>query len=128
MPEYLSAEWMELAQELAQDLPETPGATVRVQQVITGGPEGDVRYYMVIENGRTLEQRRGDDPHAEATLTTSYEDALKVAKGELDENAAFMQGRVKITGNMAKIISLLPLTAKPEYRAAQARLREQTQF
>jgi putative sterol carrier protein len=128
MPKYLSQEWMETAKSLAQDFPETPGASVRMQQVVTGGPEGDVKYYTVIENGKTVEQTLGEDPQAEVTLTNSYDDAVKIMKGELDANAAFMQGRVKVTGNMAKIMSLIPLTAKPEYREIEEKLRLETEY
>ena len=128
MPKYLSQEWMDTAKELAQDFPETPGASVRMQQVITGGPEGDITYYTVIENGKTLEQTLGEDPNAEVTLTNSYEDAMKIMKGELDANAAFMQGKVKVTGNMAKMMSLMPLTSKPEYKQIQEKLRAATEF
>ena len=39
------------------------------------------------------------------TLTTGYADAVKIQKGELDANAAFMQGKVKVTGNMAKVMA-----------------------
>ena len=128
MPKYLTQEWMDRAKELAQDFPETPGATVRMQQVITGAPDGEVKYYTVIENGKTLEQKVGEDPEADVTLTNSYDDALKIMKGELDANAAFMQGRVKVTGNMAKIMSMMPLTNKPEYKEIQEKLRSETEF
>ena len=129
MPKYLTQEWMDRARELAQEFPETPGATVRMQQVVTGTPHGaDVKYFTVIENGKTLEQRLGEDPEAEVTLTNSYDDAVKILKGELDANAAFMQGRIKVTGNMAKIMSLMPLTNKPEYKQLQATICSETQF
>ena len=128
MPKYLTQEWMDTAKELAQDFPETPGASVRMQQVVTGAPDGDVKYYTVIENGKTIEQSLGEDPNAEVTLTNSYEDAVKIMKGELDANAAFMQGKVKVTGNMAKMMSLMPLTSKPEYKQIQEKLRAATEF
>ena len=128
MVKYLSPEWMALTKELAADFPETPGATARLQYVVTGGPDGEVRYHHVIDNGHTVEHALGDDPEAEVTLTSSYEDKMKVDKGELDANAAFMQGRVKISGNIAKVMALLPLTNKPEYRAIQDKIREQTEF
>lgn len=125
---YLSPEWMALTKELAADFPEIPGATARLQYVITGGPEGEVRYYHVIDNGRTAEHALGDDPETEVTLTSSYDDKVKVDKGELDASAAFMQGRVKVTGNIAKVMALLPLTNKPEYKDILAKVREQTEF
>jgi len=129
MPKYLTQEWMDTAKELAADFPETPGASVRMQQVVTGAPDGgDVKYYTVIENGKTTEQKLGEDPNAEVTLTNSYDDAVKIMKGELDANAAFMQGKVKVTGNMAKMMSLMPLTSKPEYKQIQEKLRAETEF
>ncbi len=128
MPKYLTQEWMDTAKALAQDFPETPGASVRLQQVVTGAPEGEVTYYTVIENGKTVEQSLGEDPNAEVTLTNTYDDAVKIMKGELDANAAFMQGRVKVTGNMAKIMSMMPLTNKPEYKAIQEKLKNETEF
>ncbi|MDP9006125.1 MAG: SCP2 sterol-binding domain-containing protein [Actinomycetota bacterium] len=128
MVKYLSAEWMALTKELAADFPETPGATARLQYVITGGPDGEVRYHHIIENGHTVEHALGEDPEAEVTLTSTYEDKMKVDKGELDANAAFMQGRVKVTGNIAKVMALLPLTNKPEYKAIQDKVRDQTEF
>ena len=129
MPKYLTQEWMDTAKQLAADFPETPGASVRMQQVVTGAPDGgDIKYYTVIENGKTTEQSLGEDPNAEVTLTNTYEDAVKIMKGELDANAAFMQGKVKVTGNMAKMMSLMPLTAKPEYKAIGDKLRAQTEF
>jgi alkyl sulfatase BDS1-like metallo-beta-lactamase superfamily hydrolase len=124
----MTQEWMDEQTRLAQDQPERPGATARMQYVITGGPEGDIKYYWVLEDGHIKENRLGvlDDP--ELTLTQSYEDALKTQKGELDEQAAFMQGRVKVEGNMAKLMSLLPITSSAEYRDLQTKIREITEY
>ena len=41
--------------ELSESQPERPGATARMQYVVTGGPDGDVKYYWVLENGKLLE-------------------------------------------------------------------------
>ncbi|HWH35816.1 MAG TPA: SCP2 sterol-binding domain-containing protein [Acidimicrobiales bacterium] len=128
MVKHLSDEWMALLGELAADFPETPGASARLQYVITGGPEGEIRYHHVIVNGRTVEHARGEDPEAEVTLTADYEDKVRIDRGELDASAAFMQGRVKIKGDMAKVMALLPLTARPEYQAILDQLRERTEF
>ena len=128
MAKYLSQEWLDVGRELAQEFPERPGATARMQYVVTGGPDGDVSYYQVVENGKMLEAKLGEDPDAEFTLTLSYDDAVKVQKRELDENAAFMQGRMKVTGNMGKLMSLMPLTQSPEYKAIQEQIRDKTDF
>jgi alkyl sulfatase BDS1-like metallo-beta-lactamase superfamily hydrolase len=124
----MTQEWMDEQTRLAQDQPERPGATARMQYVITGGPEGDIRYYWVLEDGHLRENKLGVLDDAELTLTQSYEDALRIQKGELDEQAAFMQGRIKVEGNMAKLMALLPITSSVEYRELQARIREITEY
>ncbi len=128
MAKYLSQEWLDLQKALAQEFPERPGATARMQYVITGAPGGDVSYFTVIENGKMLDNTLGDDAEAEFTLTESYDDSVLILKGELDANAAFMQGRLKVTGNMGKLMSLMPLTQSTEYRAILAKVAEQTEY
>jgi putative sterol carrier protein len=128
MAKYLTQEWLDEARKLAEDQPVRPGATARIQYHTTGGPEGDVRYYWILEDGKLLDSQLGDIPDADFTLTMTYEDASKVQKGELDPNAAFMQGRMKVSGNMAKLMSLLPLTNSPEYRVLQEQIRGITDF
>ena len=105
MAKWLTQEWLDEGKKLAEGQPERPGASARLQYVITGGPDGDIRYYWVLENGKLLESRLGELADAEVTLTQSYEDAMRIQKNELDANAAFMQGRVKVTGNMAKLMA-----------------------
>ena len=128
MAKYLTQEWLDLQRELAGDFPERPGATARMQYVVTGGPEGDVHYYVVIENGKMLESALGDDPQAEFTMTSAWDDSVKIAQGELDANAAFMQGKIKVTGNMGKLMSLMPLTQSAEYKAIADKVKDQTEF
>jgi alkyl sulfatase BDS1-like metallo-beta-lactamase superfamily hydrolase len=125
---YLTQEWLDVTKGMAGDQPERPGASARMQYVVTGGPDGDVSYYWVLENGKLLDSKVGTLDDAEVTLTQSYDDAVKVAKGELDANSAFMQGKVKVTGNMAKLMALMPLTNAPEYKALQTKIKEITEF
>src|SRR5688500_2964292 len=128
MAKWLTQEWLDEQTKLAADQPERPGATARMQYVITGGPEGDIKYYWVLEDGKLVEDQRGvrDDP--ELTLTQSYEDAKKIQMGELEAQAAFMQGRVKAEGNMAKLMALMPITSSAEYRDLQDKIREITEY
>ncbi len=128
MAKWLTQEWLDEERRLAESQPERPGASARMQYVVTGGPDGEVRYYWVLENGKLLDSQLGDLSDAEVTLTTNYDDAMKVQQGELDANAAFMQGRVKVTGNMAKLMALLPITNSPEYKQFQEELRQVTEF
>jgi predicted lipid carrier protein YhbT len=128
VPKYLSQEWLDEARALAQDQPERPGASATMQFVVTGGPDGDIKYYWVLENGQLAEASQGELPDAEVTLTTGYEDSVAIHKGEMDANAAFMQGKTKVTGNMAKLMLFMPLTMSPEYRALQDQVRARTEY
>ena len=129
MPKFLSQEWHDETRRMAEGQPERPGASARMQYVITNTPDGeDVKYYWVLENGKLLESQLGEMPDAEVTLTQTYDDAKKIQTGELDASAAFMQGRVKVTGNMAKLMSLLPLTNAPEYKELQKEIQAITEF
>ena len=49
-------------------------------------------------------------------------------KGELDATAAFMQGKMKVAGNMAKMMSLLPITNSPEWKALQEKVNAVTEY
>ncbi len=128
MAKFLTQEWLDEGRKLAEGQPERPGATARMQYVVTGGPAGDVQYYWVLENGKLVESSLGELSDAEVTLSQSYDDAVRIQKGELDANAAFMQGRVKVSGNMAKLMSLLPITNSPEYKALQGEILAITEF
>jgi putative sterol carrier protein len=129
MPKYLSAEWHKEFQRLWNDLiPDRSGASARTQNKITGGPDGDQAYYWVIQDGKLTEATVGESPDSEVTVTTGYIDSVKIQKGELDPNAAFMQGRMKVAGNVAKLMALLPLTNSPEYKQLQEQVREMSGF
>jgi putative sterol carrier protein len=125
---YLSQEWLDELREAATSQPERPGASARIQYVVGGGPDGDVKYYWILEDGKLLESALGTVDDADITLTLTYEDSVKVQQGDLDANAAFMQGRMKVAGNMAKLMQLLPLTNSPEYKQLQATVTQATTF
>src|SRR5918999_651865 len=128
MAKYLTQEWLDETRKLAPGPPQRPRAEAKMQYVVTGGPEGDIKYYWILENGRLLESQLGELPDVDFTMTLSYDDSVKVQQGELDPNAAFMQGRMKVTGNMGKLMQLMPLTNSPEYKALQEGVRAITEF
>jgi len=128
MSKWLSQDWLDETRKMAEGQPERPGASARMQYVVTGAPDGDIEYFWVLENGKIVESQLGHLDDAEVTLTTAHSDAMKIQKGELDANAAFMQGKVKVTGNMAKVMSLLPITNSPEYKQLQAEISGITEF
>ncbi|MSO79108.1 MAG: SCP2 sterol-binding domain-containing protein [Acidimicrobiia bacterium] len=128
MPHYLTQEWLDEARELAKDQPEREGASTTIQYVVNSGPDGVIKYYWVLENGRLLESQLGEIAEPEVTMTLSYDDSVSIQRGDLDPNAAFMQGRMKVAGNMGKVMALMPLTMSPEYKAVQEEIRAITQY
>lgn len=128
MAKYLSPEWIDEARALADSQPERPGASARMQYVVTGGPDGDIKYWWRLEDGKLRESALGSLDDADFTMTLSYADSVKIQQGELDANAAFMQGRMKVTGNMGKLMQLMPLTNSPEYKALQVAIQGITEF
>jgi putative sterol carrier protein len=128
MAKFLTQEWLDLQKDLGQEFPERPGASARMQYKVSGAPDGDVTFHTVIDNGKILENALGEDDQAEFTMAVGYDDFSKVNKGELDANAAFMQGRIKVTGNMGKLMSLMPLTQSAEYKAIAEKVNESTEY
>lgn len=125
---WLSQEWLDQVVALAADHPEHPGATTTLQWVVTGGPQGDVKGHLAIEDGRLVAAAVGADSKAELTLTATWDDGRQIQAGELDLNAAFMQGRVKVAGNNAKLLAILPLTVSEDYAGLAERVRDVTTY
>ena len=128
MVKYLTQEWLDETRAMAAEQPPRPGATARIQYVITGGPDGDVKYSWVVEDGRLLESHLGTVADPDVTVTAPYASWLEVARGELDLSAAFMQGVVKVAGDMGKFLRLLPITQSREYLELQDRIHAMTEY
>ncbi len=81
------------------------GQQAKLQQVVTDSPQGEVKYYFTVEGGEA-KVALGEMPEADATITQNYETATAIDKHELNPQQAFMQGKLKITGNMMKLMQL----------------------
>jgi predicted lipid carrier protein YhbT len=125
---FLSEAWAELVRDLGAQLPERPGASARIQHVVTGAPDGEVRYVHTVVDGRTTELVLAKDDGADVTLTNTYADAQALARGELDPRVLFMQGRMKMAGDMGKVLALMPVTSSDEQRELLAEAAEHTEF
>ena len=82
------------------------GQAVKLQQVVTDTPDGgETKYYFTLDGGKA-DVSIGEIADAEATLTQTYETAVAITKQELNAQNAFMQGKLKISGNMMKLMQL----------------------
>ena len=125
---FLSDAWFELVRSLGAALPERPGATARVQHIVTGAPDGEVRYLHTVVDGRTADLAPGSDESADVTFTNTYADAQALAKGELHAPVLFMQGRTKMAGDMGKVLALMPVLRSDEHRGLLAEASRQTSY
>jgi putative sterol carrier protein len=70
--------------------------------------EGGGRWTLTLtDDGVTLEE--GETTTPDVTFSMDAQDFIDIANGELNAISAFMQGRVKVTGNMALAMRLQTL-------------------
>ena len=107
MAKFLSDEWSAQAIEALRASDDVRNATkdvdLTIQQVITGADGGEAKYWVHVSDG-SVEGGLGDAPTPDVTITQDYETAVAITKGELNPQAAFMQGNLKVTGNMGKLL------------------------
>ncbi len=74
-----------------------------VQFDVSGGPDGEVSYYLDVADGKA-DTNLGPFDGADVTVSSDYEASQAISKGELNVQMAFMTGKIKVGGNMAKIM------------------------
>jgi putative sterol carrier protein len=106
---FLSEQW---AQEVTRALNASPefrsaaaGRQIRLQQVVTDGPRGETKYYFTLDED-TADVSLGELADPDATITQDYATAAAISQGKVGPQQAFMQGQLKITGNMMKLLQL----------------------
>ena len=55
---------------------------------------------------------KNEDEQADATIKVDWNDFMKLAQGQLDPTMAFMQGKLKIEGDMSVAMKLQSLFSK----------------
>lgn len=111
MAQYLSQGWLDEVNEAARNSDAlkaaTAGVCLTLQQVVTGLPEGEVRYWLRIDDG-TVQTGLGTAADAEAspdaTVTQSYQTAVAVLRGELSTEEAFLNGRIRLRGDIGVLV------------------------
>lgn len=125
--ELLTQEWLDAQREATAQLPERPGASATVEYRVAGGPHGEVVFHTVLTDGRVTWNALGPaEPESDFTVLVPHAEYVAIVRGELDQNVGFMQGRVKVTGNIGRMLSVLPVTTSAEWRAAADELLART--
>lgn len=104
---FLSDEWIRVVRDKLNSSPAIANSSgsAKVQQVVTT-PDGDKRYWFKLEQGQ-VQMGAGEalEP-VDATITNDYETAVALSRNQLNPVAAFMSGRVRINGNVMKLMQL----------------------
>ncbi len=109
MAEFLSDEWIDaLDRAVADDAAlreATAEVTLTIQQV-----SGAVAYVVRIDRGATT-VRSGRAEAPDVTFTTDRDTALALHLGRLSAQAAFMDGRLQVTGDLDALVRHGPALA-----------------
>ncbi|KAA0234863.1 MAG: hypothetical protein JJLCMIEE_01037 [Acidimicrobiales bacterium] len=126
---FLTAEWvdaLDAALDAAHDVAEaTRGIELVVQQEIHFAPEGDSAFHMSFQRGR-VSARHGRHAEPDICFSQDYDTAVAIATGRLSAQTAFLQHRLRVQGDVVRLL---------EYQGALARvadvfaqLRENTEY
>jgi hypothetical protein len=122
-PRYLDDRWLTEADAALAGL--TPvGIELTIGVTVTGGPDGDRRYRMVLGPDRV-----GIDPGAGSAgvrMTLAWPDAVAVAQGNISAQRAFLDGRLRLGGDTGLLLGHQDALADLDDRLAP--LRAVTRF
>lgn len=109
---FLSDEWMTEAKAIREkyaDQVPAVTAVIRINQVVTDVPfgDGEVRSFIDTSSG-SMAMDLGELDTPDATITTDYATAkaLFVDQDQAATMQAFMSGKIKVQGDMMKIMSM----------------------
>jgi hypothetical protein len=125
MYDFLSDEWMAAARGIREryqaDLPEVT-IEVRINQVITEVPFGDgvINAYIDTSNG-SLDLELGELAEPDAVLMIDYATAkaMVVERDPTVVMQAFMEGRIRVQGDMMKLMAMQATAAAHETAVAE---------
>ncbi|MBS1837839.1 MAG: SCP2 sterol-binding domain-containing protein [Actinobacteria bacterium] len=106
MVAYLSDEWFEVAGQALANSTELAERTAEVDLAIayevSGAPGGKVVYTLRFDHGTTTLANGVSD--APVSFSLDYDTASEIARGDVAAQAAFMQGRLKLVGDVNVLI------------------------
>jgi putative sterol carrier protein len=124
--EFLSDGWFEAAKAIAEkyaDQIPPINVAVTMNQVVTEAPFGDgtVKTRVDTSSGR-LQMEQGEHDTADVTMTLDYGTARKlfVDQDQAAVMQAFMSGKIKVQGDMGKMLAMQAGQGVPTEAAKQA--------
>ena len=129
---FLSDEWLEAAKKIREEYKgktAAPAHTVRMNQVITDVPFGDgsIDAHMDTSSGE-MEMDIGHLENPDLTVTLDYPTAKAIL---VDGNPqagmqAFMAGKIKVQGDMTKMMAMQQATPDPVQLEIAGKIKEIT--
>ncbi len=104
MAGFLTDGWLDGLQAVVRAAAVPPDVRLVVQQIIPDGPDGhEVAYVLELADGSmSARAGRADDP--DVTFTQDRATAEAIHRGELSAQAAFMDGRLRLGGDLRSVI------------------------
>jgi len=114
---YLSEQWRDEAERRLQETltpDDTKNASISMTNCSLNCPDGSnrfVHYSFVDGKLETMAVGEGDEgPESDITITADYSVFVKIVRKELSGQMAMMTGKLKLKGNMAKVMKYAPLS------------------
>lgn len=111
---YLSIDWLEALNTVLQssEVMKSVAAnhSIAVTQLITDSPDGDVLYHLLVRDG-SASIGPGAAVDEDVRLEQSYDTALSVATGRANTQELFVNGSIRIHGNVTQLIASEPVFA-----------------
>ncbi|MEY2470505.1 MAG: hypothetical protein QOF21_3203 [Actinomycetota bacterium] len=130
---FLSDEWMDAAMKIRDEYKGKGGPVghvVKMNQIITDVPfgEGTIEAHMDTSSGE-MEMDKGHIEGADVTVTLDYATAKAIF---VDGNPqagmqAFMSGKIKVAGDMTKLMAMQSGTADPVAAEVAAKIADITE-
>jgi putative sterol carrier protein len=106
---FLSEEWAKSVEEAlnaSESFRNAAGSqSAKVQQVVTSS-EGEKKYWFLLESGKASLGIGELAETVDATITQDYETASAIMKSELSAVAAYMSGKLRVSGDLMKLMQL----------------------
>lgn len=102
MARYLSAEWFAAAAS-PDPLPEP--VSLVLEEVVGDTPDGPVLYRVEVagDRARIVWPVADDAAPADLRITTDWDTAVAVARGDLSTQRALMEGRLRVSGSPGRL-------------------------
>jgi hypothetical protein len=107
---FLTSAWFAALEERLSAAPSGSGDRIGIGQVITGGPDGDVSYTIVVGGGEPARLERDTVAGAAVTLIEDYATAAAIAAGE-PAAGALGDGQIKVRGDANALVAAYDLLA-----------------